>query len=160
MDPAPHGTLTLSPQVIPGPPGPPGPVGPSGPTGPTGPQGDVGAQGTTGPQGPTGAQGPQGAPGAANAAYTGTWRWTTSTVDASASGRVGVNTAAWASVTQVNLNELTSPGADVSNFLAKAKVGDGFYLQDKNDATQWARYQITTLGTDQGVWRSYPVSYV
>src|SRR5215831_3136114 len=92
--------------------GPAGATGPAGPQGPAGAQGATGATGAQGPAGATGATGAQGPPGASNSAYTGTWRWTTKTTDAATGGDVGVNNAAWASVTQVNLSETTRPGAD------------------------------------------------
>jgi predicted RNA-binding Zn ribbon-like protein len=146
LDVAPHGTLTLT---SPAPPGPPGPQGPAGPQGPTG------APGATGPMGP------QGPAGAANAAYSSIWRWTTNQTDAAATGRVGVNAATWAAVTQVNLNELNSAGTDVSNFLNKLKVGDGIYIQEQANAADWAEYRLTALPVDQGAWRSFAaVSYV
>ncbi len=122
--------------------------------------GAPGPQGPTGPQGPAGPQGSTGPPGVSNAAYTATWRWTTSTTDAASSGYVGINAATWAAATQVNVNETLPAGGDVTNALGKLKVGDGFYVQDKTDATKWSEYTITALPTDHGTWQSFPVSYV
>jgi len=151
--------------------GPQGPTGPTGTTGPQGPQGAPGAQGpagatgatgpqgAAGPQGPTGATGPQGPAGAANAAYTGTWRWTTITTDAATSGRVGLNQATWTAATQVNLSKTTQPGTDVSGATGKVKVGDGLYLQAQADGTRWGKYTITSV-TDNGTWVAYGVTLV
>jgi hypothetical protein len=95
-----------------------------------------------------------------NSVLSGTWRWTTSTTDASASGRVGINAVTWATATQLNLNETTLAGGDATNVLAKLKVGDGFYLQDHTDASRWARYTISGTQLDQGTWRAFPVTFV
>lgn len=115
--------------------------------------------GSQGPPGPQGEIGPPGPPGAANAAYSGTWRWTTSTIDAATSGRVGINTTDWASVTQVNVNETTYGGSDVSAFMDKLKIGDNIYLQEKTNAANYGRYDITAI-TDQGTWRAFTVTLV
>lgn len=125
-----------------------------GPTGPTGPQGATGSQGTTG------AQGPQGPPGAANAAYTGLWRWTASTTSAATAGDLGIDTVAWNTATAVNLNKTAYGGTDATNGLLKLKVGDGFYLQDKGDASKYGEYTISGAGTDHGSWWSFPVTLV
>jgi hypothetical protein len=95
-----------------------------------------------------------------NSVLSGTWRWTTSTTDASASGRVGINQATWAATSQLNLNETTLAGGDATNVLAKLKIGDGFYLQDHTDASRWARYTISGTPVDQGTWRQFPVTFV
>lgn len=146
--------------TVPGPQGPQGATGATGAAstvpGPAGPQGATGTQGATGPAGATGAQGP---PGAANAAYSATWSWTTKTADAAANGQVGINNAAWVSATQVNLNEKTTGNVDTTNFMARIKVGDEFYIQQKTDATRWGKYQVTGTPTDQGTWWSWPVTY-
>ena len=89
----------------------------------------------------------------------GHWNWTTSTTTAS-SKAVGINTAAWNTATQINLSETTDPGADVSNIIGALQSGDGIYVQDANDSTKWARYRVTAVPTDQGTWRSIPVSYI
>jgi Collagen triple helix repeat (20 copies) len=165
---------------VPGPTGPAGPTGPQGPqgttggtgaqgpkgdpgaTGSTGPQGATGAQGaqgSTGAQGPTGSQGPAGPPGASNAAYSAEWAWTVKTADASNNGEVGLNNAAAASATEVHLAERTSGNTDASAFFAKFKAGDGIYLQQKNNAANWARFDITGPGVDNGTWWTFPVTF-
>jgi hypothetical protein len=93
-------------------------------------------------------------------AYSAFWRWTTSTANAASSGDVGINAASWAATTQINLNETNGAGSDTSNFLAQIDVGDQIYLQDQDDAANWGRFTITAPPTDQGTWRSWPVSYI
>lgn len=123
-----------------------GPIGPQGPQGPTGP---------AGPMGPAGAVGP---PGVSNAAYTGTWTWTTKTADAATNGQVGINAGTWAGATQLNLNEKQTDNTDSTAFFVRIKAGDEFYVQQKTDSTRYARYKITALPTDQGAWWSWPVT--
>lgn len=131
--------------------GPAGPAGPQGPAGPTGPASTV-----PGPPGPTGPQGP---PGEVNSVYTGTWTWTTKTADANTNGQVGINTTAWSTATQINLNEKTTDNADATTFISKIKSGDELRLQQKTDSTRWAKYVVTGTPVDQGAWWSFPVSY-
>jgi len=93
--------------------------------------------------------------------YSDFWMWTTNTTDASQSGRVGANTGSWAAVTTINLNKLTKSGVDVTNLInQKAQAGDDIYLQDKDDASKWARYHITAAPVDHGSWYSLTVSYM
>lgn len=112
-----------------------------------------------GSQGPQGAQGPPGPPGWSNAVYTDIWTWTTKTADAANSGQVGINATSWASATQINLNEKTTVNRDATLAFAKIAVGDELLLQQKTDATRWAKYAVTSAPTDQGAWWSWPVSF-
>jgi len=120
-----------------------GPQGPQGPAGPQGP-GGTGPQGAPGPQG---AQGPQGQTG--GTAFTGQFRWTTSTSVAN-SGYVGINTASWASATLLNVSDTTQPGGDATNALAALQAGDSIYVQDFGNSANFARYQLTAPGTPLG----------
>jgi hypothetical protein len=86
------------------------------------------------------------------------WRWTTKTADAATLGDVGINMTAWGTATQLNLSKTTYGGADVTNALLKLKVGDGFYIQDKADASKYGQYTISAAGTDHGSWWSFPVT--
>src|SRR6516164_5719178 len=110
----------------------------------------------SGPPGPTGPQGP---PGTVQAEYTATWRWTTSLTTASSSGNVGVNTATWPAVTQININKLNKAGNDVTIHLARIKPGDELYLQAAANANNFGRYLVGASGVDQGNWRSFAVTY-
>lgn len=89
----------------------------------------------------------------------GDWNWTTSTTDAG-NGRIGVNAGTWAATTIINISKTVSTGGDATNLLALIKPGDGFYLQQKDDATIWARFTISSAGTDHGTYISYPVTYI
>lgn len=88
-----------------------------------------------------------------------TWSWTTST-GAPSARYVGINTAAWSTATVVNISKTTGPGGDATNVLATTQPGSKIYLQDSADATKWGRYQTTALGTDNGTWFSFPVTFL
>jgi phage baseplate assembly protein W len=123
------------------------------------PRGDVGPQGAVGPQGPQGIQGPQGPPGAANSVYTAEWKWNNAGsatlagyVTTDQPGNIPLSTA-------LRLNETNfSPGTDVSSALDKIKVGDGFHIQQKDDAAIYMKLTVSGAWVDNGVWRSFPVT--
>ena len=87
----------------------------------------------------------------------GLWKWTDSTTSAGG-GAVGLDTGAWDTAGQVNLSKTTSGGGDVSNLVAKVQPGDRIYIQDKDDATRWGRYEVTQAAVDHGSWVSYQVT--
>lgn len=91
--------------------------------------------------------------------YTGEWRWTTGAT-ATAAGDVGMNAASWAAVTQINLSKTSEPGVDLSASTGGLKLRDQIYLQDKADASNKARFQVTGPGVDHGSWVAIPVSLV
>jgi phage baseplate assembly protein W len=109
---------------------------------------------------PQGMMGPQGPPGTANSVYTAEWKWK-NTIDVTLSGYVTTDQPAgdWSLSTELRLNETSvSPGSDVSVSLDKIKVGDGFYVQEKDDASRYLKLTVTAAWTDNGTWRSYPVA--
>lgn len=138
-----------------------GPRGPAGPTGPTGPAGPQGAPGTTGPAGATGAQGltgatgPQGPAGSAGRLFTGTRRYTGSSIT--------WTTASWA-----ELAALTSgPGTGGLDFSVQAVAGDiimlflsaVFFGSSASFASTYVDMLTVTSGTrvsggaGQGAWQ-------
>jgi hypothetical protein len=44
-------------------------------------------------------------------------------------------------------------------FANRVKVGDTFYLQDKDDATRWQLYELTGAFTDSGTYATLPVTW-
>lgn len=92
-------------------------------------------------------------------ALSSTWTWTTAT-SAPASGRIGINTAAWTTATQLNVSETNTANADTSNFLGLIEPGDSLYVQDQADSGKWARYRASARPSDQGAWRSIALTYV
>src|SRR5215475_2271477 len=132
-----------------GEPGPPGPQGPAGPAGATGPQG---------PAGPTGATGPQGAPGQSSSVID--YRFSTGTVPPPASGYVQLNNLTVSAATAIVAHHMTNANNDATIALNAITVGSTVYLQDKNDATRFAKYSVTAAPTDQGTYTNIPVSWV
>jgi len=86
------------------------------------------------------------------------WKWTTSTT-APAARYVGINTAAWSTATSINIAKENDNGTDTTNYLQQVQPGDTFYIQQQSDPTKWGRYTVTTAGTDQGTYYSFPVTY-
>lgn len=126
-------------------------------TGPPGPQGPAG---TNGVDGAPGAAGPQGPAGLSGGIYSDIWSWTTNTASAASSGQVGVNAAGWAAVTQININEQTKDGRNVSVLaFPRFAIGDTLYLQHKTDPTRNAYYTISGAPVDNGTWWSIPVNF-
>lgn len=90
---------------------------------------------------------------------TGEWNWTTSLTDA-ASQKVGLNTAAWATATVLNISKVSGLGNDLTNLLSELEPDEIFYLQDKADSSKWGRYEIVTAQVDHGTYVSFTVSYI
>ena len=100
-------------------------------------------------------------PGAGGSESTsGEWQWDTATTGTPASGDVAVNNANLALVTEVRLTYLSRDGTDLRNLMVKLLSGDGLYLQDRNDATRYARYRFNATGTDNVTFITYPVTFL
>ena len=99
-------------------------------------------------------------PGGGGAIITGTFDWTTSTTNATTSGRVGINTGAWNTATQINISKDNKSGTDVSAVLFQIQPDDEMYIQVASDATRWGKYKIAQAATDQGSWVSFPVTLI
>ena len=86
------------------------------------------------------------------------WTWTTKTTDAATNGQVGIDSADWASASQVNLNEKATNNTDYKNALDSLKAGNVIQLQMKTDAARRALYEVTGAPVDHGTWRLIPVT--
>jgi len=86
------------------------------------------------------------------------WKWTTSTTTA-ADRYVGINTAVWGTATSIHLAKTNDNGTDTTNYLQQVQPGDTLYIQEQSDPTKWGRYTVTTAGSDQGTYYSFPVTY-
>lgn len=135
--------------------GPPGATGPAGVQGPTGSQGPQGIQGPIGPEGPQGVPGP---PGATNAAYTAEWNWSVNTASPPINGQVRANSAT--APTALFIAALAAGGADTSNFQDTIVAGDDIYLQQKTDASNWSRWNVSGAPIDHTTWFEYPVTFL
>jgi hypothetical protein len=123
-----------------------GVTGATGPTGPTGPQGAVGATGptgigvtgTTGPPGPTGSTGPA---GGSTSLFE--YSFSAATTEPPGSNQIRFDDASASAATKIWIDKLTSTGIDVSNYFTLFHAGDRAVVQDKNDATAYARYDLS-----------------
>lgn len=113
-------------------------------------------------QGPTGAQGAQGTDGM-DAAYP--YQWSTSTSGDPGSGKIAGNNATIASITQLAISETDSAGGSMAAVIAtwddSTSSVRALVKISKEGATQnFHAFQITGAGTDQGSYRTFPVTYV
>lgn len=63
----------------------------------------------------------------------------------------------YTAVTQVYFDNVTADGQDIHVGLIRVPTGSLIYVQDKNDATQFATFQTTAFPTDQISWVQFPV---
>jgi hypothetical protein len=130
--------------------GPPGPPGPEGPQGPSGPQGE---------QGPAGADGIDGSLYGAVQNY----MFNATTAAPPAAGGIRFNNATQTAVTTIWLNYVTNDvnAINLKNyFLQRVKVGDTFYIQDKDAPTKWQLYKLTAAFTDDKDYVTLPVTWL
>lgn len=111
-------------------------------------------------QGPTGSQGAQGADGL-DAAFD--YQWSTATSGDPGSGKILMNNATFASVTQINISETTASGADIAAEMAtwddststvRAKV----HIRKEGAPANYQILAISGAGTDQGGYWTFPVT--
>jgi hypothetical protein len=96
--------------------------------------------------------------GAGTDTLRGVWAWSANV--AAGTGGVRIDTAQWATATQVLISEANLGQADTSNVLDSLTAGDDVYLQDRRNAGNWGRYTISGPPVDNGSWRTLPVTYV
>lgn len=116
----------------------------------------------TAQQGPQGIQGTQGSDGL-DAAYP--YQWSTSTSGDPGSGKIAGNNATIASITQLAVSETDSAGGSMAAVIAtwddSTSSVRAFVKISKEGATEnFHAFQITGAGTDQGSYRTFPVTYV
>mgnify|MGYP001562922701 CR=1 FL=1 len=129
--------------------GAPGIQGPAGAIGPTGPTGVTGSTGSTGATGST---------GTSSGMYM-RWTYESSDVAPPSAGAFRQNDAVHSAADKLFIHE-TSLDLGGSGFLTTTlKVGTLVRLQQQNDASNWAMWEVTS-STDNGSYRTYDVSYV
>jgi hypothetical protein len=99
----------------------------------------------------------------ASSVLTGTWVYSTNTTIADpGSGAFRVNTATIQAATTLALDRLTDGNTDATPLIMSMVVGDILYVQEKIDATNWARYQLTAAPINQGPgnWFQLAVSVI
>jgi hypothetical protein len=86
------------------------------------------------------------------------FRFSTSTVAADpGSGRFRFDTAAYATVTEIFIDDLTDNGVDVSNLLALISGGDRLYFQVKSEANKFVIFDVIGPSVDNTGWFTIPV---
>jgi len=113
-------------------------------------------------QGPQGIQGIQGTDGL-DAAYP--YQWSTSTSGDPGSGKIAGNNATIASITQLAISETDSAGGSMANVIATwddstSSVRATVKISKEGATQNFHAFQITGAGTDQGSYRTFPVTYV
>ena len=113
-------------------------------------------------QGSRGAQGMQG-DGGLDAAYP--YQWSTSTSGDPGSGKVAGNNATIASITQLAISETDSAGGSMAAVIATwddstSSVRATVKISKEGATQNFHAFQITGAGTDQGSYRTFPVTYV
>jgi hypothetical protein len=86
------------------------------------------------------------------------FRFSTSTVAADpGSGRFRFDTAAYATVTEIFIDDLTDNGVDVSNLLGLISAGDRLYFQVKSEANKFVIFDVIGPSVDNVGWFTIPV---
>jgi hypothetical protein len=89
------------------------------------------------------------------------WSFNTSTSAADpGSKRFSANNATMASITALYFNDTTQGNVDAGTLLGFLVSGNRIYIQQNNDGTRAALYQVTGAATDNGGWWTVPVSVV
>lgn len=144
---------TLTKPGAPGPAGPPGPPGETGAAGPPGQTGQVGPEGPQGGTGPAGSPGPSGPTGPAGPQFViSDWSWQTPPITGpfGQNGRAGVNHDSPSQATELWIHRIDTTSTDWSQAIKQLGPGGNVYLQQRNDAVSWHRYQITGTPTKNG----------
>lgn len=89
------------------------------------------------------------------------YRFSTSTVAADpGSGRYRFDTAAYATVTEIFIDDDTDNGVDISNLLTQIGLGDRLYFQVKSEANKFVVFDVTGPAVDNVGWFTIPVNDV
>lgn len=92
---------------------------------------------------------------------TGFYRFSTDTSATDpGSGNLKLNAGTWAAATNIYIDQLTSPGTDVTAWMELIIAGDIVAIQDRGDSTKRARYIITASPTNNTGWFTIPVLIV
>jgi hypothetical protein len=86
--------------------------------------------------------------------------WSTATVEPPTSNQVRFDAGPpYTAVTKVWVRNLTTDGIDVHTYLLLVAAGATIYLQDKNDATLYARFTSTAPAVDKTTYVEIPVTW-
>jgi hypothetical protein len=100
-------------------------------------------------------------PGGAGASVGASWNFDTATGAADpGTKKFRLNNATLASVTAIYLNDTTVDNFDISTIASFLANGNRIYIQQKNDATRAALFQVTGPATDNTGWWTVPVTTI
>jgi len=92
-------------------------------------------------------------------AVQGAWFFATSAVMADpGSGNMRFNAATAAATTAIAISTHTADNIDYGGSLRSLVLGDSFYLQDRDNAANWVRYDLSGPPVDNGAWLQIPVA--
>lgn len=98
---------------------------------------------------------------AGGAALAGSWTFDTGTSAADPGNKkIRFNSATLASVTAIYVNDTTNQNFDASTVLGFLASGHRIFIQQKNDATRAALFQLSGDPTDNTGWWTIPVTVV
>jgi hypothetical protein len=73
---------------------------------------------------------------------------------------MAMNSAVYSAVTVLVFDEQTSTNFEASTILSLLRAGNRVYLQQSDDATKAAVYEVTAPATDNGTYWSVPVTFI
>jgi len=136
-----------------------GDTGPAGPVGPVGATGASGATGATGPAGPEGPQGIQGPSGDSSTHYHYKAKTNTTSGDPT-NTHLGWNQTTQISSTTLRVSHLDADNQDDSIFLDLVSQNDILIIQDKNNAANYQKWEVSGTPTYNPTWDSFPVTLI
>jgi hypothetical protein len=86
------------------------------------------------------------------------YQFNNSTNEPPASGEIRFNQATQASTTLLWASQTTSSGINIKQFLSAATTGSILILQDKNDNTNYIKFNVTGAPVDKTTYWEFPVS--
>ena len=117
--------------------------------GPPGPPGEDGEPGDTGPQGP------QGEPG--NSFTTFEYAFQSQTTPPPSGSGVRFNNATYTLVTEIYIANISAIGRNNANAFMLTVKGNRIFVQDKDETTKWASFEVTNSPTNIGTYTRFPV---
>jgi hypothetical protein len=136
-----------------------GDTGDTGPAGPQGIQGIQGLKGDKGDTGDTGATGPQGATGDSSTHYHYNTRTNTTSGDPT-TNQLGWDNTTQISSTALRVNHVDADGQDDSIFLDLVNQHDVLVIQDKNNAANFQKWEVSGTPTYNSTWDLFPVTLI
>ena len=90
---------------------------------------------------------------------TATFSYNTTTSEPPTGNQLRLNSTTQSAATRLWISQTTVDGLDVSIGLARILTGHQIYIQDRDDASHWIKYNVTADGVDDGTYYDFAVSY-